>query len=127
MRTRISPPTHRTAVDVCTSFVHGEQLQQHHYVLVHTTYRTVNKALSVTHDELDDLIADLQQARDFLRANRVQTTRGVCPVCNHPAHQGRCNHPLTEDIRDDVGLGGVPPSGKTVTLVTDMCRCGPID
>jgi hypothetical protein len=124
VRTRISPPTHRTAVDVCTTSTHLDQ-QQRHYVLVHTTYRTVNKALSITSDELDDLITDLQQARDFLHAKGVGTTPGVCAVCDHPSHQGRCNHPLTQDIRE-VGIG-IPPPIETHTMLAGHCRCGPID
>jgi hypothetical protein len=50
-----------------------------------------------------------------------------CTSCDHPPHQGRaCGAPLTQTIRDDVGIFH-RPSGKQWTLLTGYCTCGQYD
>ena len=47
----------------------------------------------------------------------------ACKNCPHPLHPDReCGAPITETIRDDVGIFA-PPSGITRTLIVDHCDC----
>lgn len=48
-----------------------------------------------------------------------------CPRCTpHTAHDGlACAEPITETIRDDVGYGGIKPTGMTRTMIVDFCHC----
>jgi hypothetical protein len=46
-----------------------------------------------------------------------------CRKCGHEEHIGLCGWRKTETIRDDVGYGGIPPSGITRTILVDSCNC----
>lgn len=49
-----------------------------------------------------------------------------CDICGHSKHVGRCNVPVTEAIRDDVGYFA-PPTGLSRTLIVGTCLCGLVD
>lgn len=47
-----------------------------------------------------------------------------CGYCAHPAHDGVCGHPLTEDVMSN-GDGGVPASQMPYhTEIVGTCPCG---
>lgn len=47
-----------------------------------------------------------------------------CGYCAHPAHDGVCGHPLTEDVMSN-GDGGVPASQIPYrTEIVGTCPCG---
>jgi hypothetical protein len=48
---------------------------------------------------------------------------GTCGKCGHDEHIGLCGWQKTETIRDDVGYGGIPPTGITRTMLVDSCSC----
>jgi len=50
----------------------------------------------------------------------------TCAICGHSQHEGRCGYPITEDVRDDVGIFA-PATGITRTLIVDTCACGLVD
>lgn len=45
-----------------------------------------------------------------------------CSSCGHRGHYGRCDYPITETVRDDVGWSG-PPSYLKRTIMVDTCHC----
>lgn len=46
-----------------------------------------------------------------------------CPECGHYAHERRrCDYPITETIRDDIGIY-CRPSGRVETILVDTCSC----
>lgn len=46
-----------------------------------------------------------------------------CSTCRHSAHYGRCNFPITEEIRDDVTIGAMPCTGETRVMLIGTCQC----
>lgn len=43
--------------------------------------------------------------------------------CSHGHHDGMCGYQTIRTFRDDVGYGGVPPTGLERDVLEDTCRC----
>lgn len=87
---------------------------------------------------LRELVKLIREAsHDYAKSEQGCDTRGLreakhvakaliadCRACGHHPHVGHgCGYPITETIRDDVGIF-CKPSGITRTVLVDMCNCG---